>query len=646
MEVVVSARPSSLSRPAGSSRWRAGEPEDQGTDDVRPRLRPVERLLILLAVLGPGPYVFWRISDAYRYYMDDLLQFAVAQESGLSWHLLGLDVFQHFAPINRLAHLVLIRLGDFSLTAGQLAAAGLVVALQASLWWLLHELRVPFGRTLLGLVAVGFSITVLDTAVWADASLHILAALVATNLVLAAHVRAMRTGRRLWHAVSLVLFAIGTLTQERALFALPLMLMVDWFLLGAGEPVVARLRRLRTALVPYALITAVAVAVAVFIYVGYASGTKPRPGLDTVGRTVLGALTEGIFPPWVGIRLEELSPVPVQLAILAGLLVVAGVLIAIRRRNADPLAFLAAAFLLYFGFLVFSPILTEEVIDATALRLHNGAYLLVPTVLAVGFLRGRRTTPPEGAPARRVWPIALAAAGLAAVLVVVGGQYVRTHWSQERAAHAYLTALADGEPQWSDPDTTLVPLVVPQTIALGWAELYGRHEFFLRFYRPGWVGQPLGPDPVVLDAQGALRPVLLRTEAPLEETDPGRCGAEQTLLTAPRAASGEPLFLELTYTSDAPVDVRATPTARSPEEDEQNPNWAVPLEPGEHTVVIPLHDERVDGVLLGWNGPSEDTCVVSASIVRPVFDLGDGCEDMDVHGTATGRTACPVRTGD
>ena len=92
--------------------------------------------------------------------------------------------------------------------------------------------------------------------------------------------------------------------------------------------------------------------------------------------------------------------------------------------------------------------------------------------------------------------------------------------------------------------------------------------------------------------------------------------------------------------------MRATPTSRSPEEDEQNPNWSVPLEPGEHTVVIPLHDERVDGVLLGWSGQGEDTCIVSASIVRPVFDLGGSCEDMDVHGVAAGRTACPVRTDD
>ena len=92
--------------------------------------------------------------------------------------------------------------------------------------------------------------------------------------------------------------------------------------------------------------------------------------------------------------------------------------------------------------------------------------------------------------------------------------------------------------------------------------------------------------------------------------------------------------------------VRATPTSRSPEDDVLNPNWAVPLAAGKHTVVIPLHDDRVDGVLLGWTGQTEDTCVVAASIVRPVFDLGNTCEGMDVYGTSTGRTTCPVRTDD
>ena len=263
--------------------------------------------------------------------MDDLLQFAVAQQSGLSWDLLGLNVFQHFAPINRFAHLLLIRLVEFSLTAGQLAAAGLVVALQASLWWLLHELRVPFGRTLLGLVAVGFRSPCSTRR--CGPTPRCTSSPPCRDQPRARRPRARHAHRqRLWHAASVVPFAGGILTQERALFALPLALMVDWFLLGAGEPLVTvaatadgdravrpdhrrgggrggvHLRRLRQ------------------------RDERPsRTGDD--GPHGARRAHRGDLPAVAGIRLDELSPLPVQLAILALLLVGAGGLIAIRRRT-------------------------------------------------------------------------------------------------------------------------------------------------------------------------------------------------------------------------------------------------------------------------------------------------------------------------
>jgi hypothetical protein len=527
-----------------------------------------------------------------------------------------------------------------------LIAAVLVVLLQASLWWLLHELGASPGATLIGLVAVGFSITVLSTAVWADASLHIFPALIATDVVVAAHVRGLRTGRRRWHAVSVVLFAVGSLTQERALFALPLAVLVDWFLLGAGEPVRDRFRRLRAAWIPLAALMLVAAAVAVFIYVGYAGGAKPRPELGTVVRTGLGALTQGIVPPWVGVQFADLAPLAVQLAILVVLLLIAALLIGIRRRNADPLAFLAASFLLYYGFLVFSPILTEDVIAGTALRLHNGAYLLVPTVLAVSALTLRRRGTTAGAERprdRRFWPAVVTAAVVTAGLVFAGGPFTRTHWFAERDAHGYLAAVERGAPEWSDPDVTLVPLRVPETVALAWAEVYGRHEFFLRFHRPGWVGQPLGPRPVVLDDHGEIRPVRLVTESRLDPLDPVACGAEESLLAAARPVSGEPLFLRLSYRTDAPATVRATATPGGAGGSPATLNWAVPLEAGQHTVVVPLHAERVDGVLLDWTGQGAGTCTVAASIVRPVYDNGNSCTGMDVFGAPTGRTSCTAR---
>jgi hypothetical protein len=610
----------------------------------------VARWVILWAtVLACSGYVAWRISDAYRFYQDDLLQFGVAQQSGLSWELISLNVFQHFAPVNRLAHLFLVRVADFSLVAGQALAVGLVLLFLASMLWLLHEIGASFAARLLSVLAAGLSITVLDTAVWADASLHILPALVATNVVVASHVRAVVTGRRRWHLVSLVCFALGVLTQERVLFALPLVVLVDWFVVGAGQPLRARWRLLRSVVLPVAAMTAVALAAAAYIYVNYAAGgSSSRPSLATTARTALGAFTEGIGPPWAGIRLTELAPLPVQLAILAGVLLLALGLVWVRRRNADGLLLIAASFLLYFGFLAFSPILLAEYVDATALRLHNGSYLLVPTLVAVSTMRLRRRDQPEGEAGGRaqgrMWPALAAAVLLAAFLVVMGGRFTAAAWNDERAAHAYLEALGRTEAQWSDPGVTVIPLMGPVTVGRDWAEYYARHEFFLRFYDPGFVPQELGDRPVALDADGQPRPVRLVTEAPMTGTGPATCrGPARTMVTSDVEATGEPLFLELTYRTDTAMEVQVTSTEGLTPDAAASGNWAVPLEPGEHTVVIPLHSTGLSSVLIDWSAADAEHCVVEASVVRAVFADDGVCRSMDLYGRATGVTPCPGR---
>ena len=613
----------------------------------RPLVGPARAALLVALAFAAGGYVFWRISGAYRYYQDDLLQFGVAQQSGLSWELLSLNVFQHFAPANRLAHLFLVRVLDFSVVAGAGLAAGLVVLLLLSLLWLLHEVGASFAARLLSVVAVGLSITVLDTAVWADASLHILPAMIATNLVLAAHARAVTTGRGRWHVVATIAFAGGVLTQERVLFALPLAVVLDWFVLASGGSLRQRWRLLRSVLIPLAVMTVVALAAAVYIYVNYVAGdTTDRPSLGTTARTALGAFTQGLGPPWLGVRLDHLAPVPVQLAILAGVLLGAAGLVAMRRTNADALAVLGAAFVLYYGFLVFSPILIPAYIEATALRLHNGAYLMTPTVVAASRLRFRRTDGPRGERAGLpTGPALVIAALLAGFLVVMGGRFTEARWTDERSANAYLRALTSTEQTWAQPDVTLLPLLAPPSIGRDWAEYYTRHEFFLRFLKPGWVPQELGDHPMVLGADGRPRRVELVTEAELEQTGETGCrGPARTELRSETTVSGEPLYLRLTYRTDVPMEVVATSSEGLTPEAAAFGNWAVPVRPGEHTVVIPLHSTDFDGAILEWSVADAEHCVVDAAVVRPVLAVdGGGCQGIDRYGAPTGTTPCPTR---
>jgi hypothetical protein len=607
-----------------------------------------QRLLLGLVVLGCGGYVLWRIWDAYRFYQDDMLQFGVAQESGLSWKLISLNVFQHFAPVNRLAHLFLIRVTDFSLVAGALMASGLVVVFLASLLWVLHEIRASFAAQLLSVLAAGLSITVLDTAVWADASLHIFPALVATNAVVAAHVRAVSAGRRRWHVAAVALLALGVLTQERVLFALPLVVLVDWLVLGAGCSFRERLRIVRDAAVPLAVMTVVALGAGAYIYTNYAAGNASRPSLATTARTGLGAFSEGIGPPWFGVRVDSLASLPVQFGIVAGFLVVAVVLVWACRRNANGLAFIAAAFLLYYGFLAFSPILTDDLIAATALRLHNGSYLLMPTLVGVCTLRLRRRAAepvgPRPGKVRRAWIAVGAAAVVAVFLVGMGGRFTATTWQDERDAHEYLAAVGRSEQVWSRPGVTVVPLSAPITVARDWAAYYGRHEFFLRYYEPGFVPQELGDRPIVLDASGHPRPVQLITEASLQPAAAPTCrGPARSMLVSDGPVTGEPLFLQMTYRTDRPMQVRVTSTQGLTPDAEPFGNWAVPLATGEHTVVIPLHSTELASVLLDWSVTDADHCVTAASIVRPVFSSNGHCQAMDAYGTPLGSVACPGR---
>jgi membrane AbrB-like protein len=233
-------------------------------------------LLTVGLVVAAAIHVWVRLSELFYFHHDDLLQFSVAQEHGLSWDLLRLDVFGHFAPFNRLVHLFFVRVADVNLEVGALLVTGLVVALLVTTVWLCRELGLSYWRRTFVLVMTGFSVAVVDTAVWLDAALHILAALTVTYAVVAAHVRALRTGRRRWHVISVALFVAGFATQERTAFALPLIVLVDLFLVGAGRTWrerVALLWRSRWPLLAMTLLSVVAGAL-----LGLHRGVTPLTG--------------------------------------------------------------------------------------------------------------------------------------------------------------------------------------------------------------------------------------------------------------------------------------------------------------------------------------------------------------------------------
>ena len=86
---------------------------------------------------------------------DDLLEFTAARTGGLSWSYLSLNVFEHFAPYNRLMHYVVLRFSDLSPDLGLPLVLAPYAALLAAALWLMTELRLSAPRRVAALTSSG-----------------------------------------------------------------------------------------------------------------------------------------------------------------------------------------------------------------------------------------------------------------------------------------------------------------------------------------------------------------------------------------------------------------------------------------------------------------------------------------------------------
>ena len=350
----------------------------------------------LVAVLGLV------LAPRFYYGNDDLLQFEAAREHGLSWRLLSLNVFQHFGPYNRFGHWLVADSG-LSPTLGLVLVLINVTALLMACLCLMTELRLSTPRRIVALLLIALSVPLTESAVWFDAAMHILPAIAMTIAVCAAHVRGVRTARRRWHVLALVLFLLGQLTQERPVLALALLVLVDVLLLWRTLPWRTRMARLWQLRWPLAALTVAAAGIAAALRAFVVQDTYSTPDWGVTLQTMSSALTNYVVPSVVNQpRAEPTGPV-VELLVLAGL-VCGGIVVAwIGRQNAGPVLFAGAVFLLYYGFLKFSPLLDEDTIAVNAERLHNAVYVTVPAIIGFAHLRltrlpgsGRRERRPAG----------------------------------------------------------------------------------------------------------------------------------------------------------------------------------------------------------------------------------------------------------
>lgn len=634
------------------------EPEDRGAGGPPGARRlPVSLLATAGVILATTSVLAWRLLGAFTFMMDDLTQFDVANRFGLSGDLLLMNVAQHFGPINRIAHLLELRVADVDPTIGALVITGLVGCLLVITAWLTYELGMSLVRRLLVLAAAGTALSVLDTAVWNDSALHILMALIASYTVIALHLRGIRTGRPVWHIGSVLVFAAGLLVQERVALILPVVVFFDVFLLWRNDPLAARVRRLWAVKWPLLAMAGLAAIAASWIHANYVAAATPgdAAGLPVLPalRTALLAFTGYQFPQLAGYQPDEPLTTAGQVIALVIILLVFALVIVMNRRNAGPVMLFVGTFAVYWGFLVFSPMVSDAVIQANAERLQNAVYVTVPGLIAVFSLEGPpRLVAALGARTSRRVSVALQAGSVCLLIigmVVAGNVYTADHWARYRSAHQFWEGVRDAKSSWTDPAVTVIPLQAPPSVADQWALSYGRQEFLLPLIARGWAPGNLTGRTVVLTADGQQKDVALQvvsgaTPAPTSGA-PGSClrpsswtdGYEFRL---DRPAVAAPLLLRIGYTSDMTGQIRAIPSSNgaTPQWD-----WPVAVGAGTHSVVVPLPLDRVDSFRLDDLSPGSTFCIAALDVVRPVATEPDGsCWVIDQYGIKAGeQTACP-----
>ncbi len=581
-----------------------------------------------------------------RFYFgnDDLLQFRVASRAGLSWEMLSLNVFQHFAPYNRAAHLAVYSLTDLSPAAGMAFMTVNYVAMLAACLWFMTELGLSTRRRVLALILIGLSVSVTESAIWFDASMHILPAIAITFAVCAAHVRGVRTGAGRWHVLALVLFVAGQLVQERPLFALPLAVLADVFLLWRDLPWRERVTRLWAVRWPLASLAVAALLIAVALQAFVVERDFPTPGWTTTGRTMLLALTGYLIPSLANVPLATAPSLPAQFAVLAATVTVGVVLARMRRGNAGPLLFAAGAFVLYYGFLKFSPLLTTASIPENAERLHYAVYVTPAAAIALVHLR----LPFGGTAGRRRLTRVLTVAGAAALagwLAFANHAYLERQWAVAPQARAYLDAVRADADAWSAPDVTVMPLWVHPAMTTGWAVPFGRHDRFLDLIDKGFRPRDLGDEPVIIDHTGAVRPVELSDVPGEVRVESGQCGptaqSGRTSLVA-RAEftrSREQLFVVVSYRARRDLDVQVVTDFPMPR---QEAYFRDRLPRGQHTRVIPIDDLDVRRLTLSSVRPG-DYCLDDLRVVRVVLTEASGrsCSTVDRYGRPERPIRCP-----
>jgi hypothetical protein len=578
---------------------------------------------------------------------DDFLQFREVHRVGLSWKLLTFNVFQHFAPINRLGHWLAFTLAPLNTFVGYVITIPFIVWFAIMITLLLRD--VGAGPVTAGALVVVSVLTVpfVDTQSWFDAAMQWFPFLAALTTFLWAHVRYLVRPALLRSFPVFLALLLCIAADVRFVLAVPYALLIDVCVLREGR-LRHRLQCLQRNASYYFALTFSTGAAALLFKLVYGKSQGPSPGRGRITASIVWQALTTFVPDRLigGFRLE---PFPRLLAVgiavtLAALLVA---IIAAYRRNAGPVTLIIVSIVTSYLLLY-----TSDLLQAGATwSARRSDYMLaaLPMVLVgVGRLRAWVTVD------RARWhrsgglvAAALAAAVLIAPALAASSSDAAFTRFFPRSGTSYLAALRANEPVWSSPHTTLVDLALPPGLIASWdAPQHHYQRDLLSLLDPALTDRPLGPDPIFLNDRGIpSAATLLPMEAslPFKSVACTNVGASQRslYLRFPRRVRASPLHVWLNVTAQVTTSIRVAGVLK------RSRALAVgttQIQPGTHIWIVRLDTGNLDGLNITALGGSGVPCVHSAVLERVALaDADNTCRLITPDGASGTRVNCPPR---
>jgi hypothetical protein len=408
------------------------------------------------------------VPQAY-WWEDDFTHLASARSEGLSWSFLVSDYNDHLEILPNFCSWILTRVTDSAWAPAAVLILLLSMAASITFLLLLRELLGDRPAILAPLAAYLFSPLLLVPATWLAAGLEALPMQVSMFGTAWAMLRLRRTGGLRWFAAAVPFHLLGLVTWEKGVLVLPFVLGLQLLVAEAGQPLVARLSRLRRRWYAWATHLALLAAyVALYLNVVDGSERKQVHGVQYIegARTTLfKVLVPGLIgAPWKrGDALNTLYPSPatalvIACAVLLGLL--ASVTLYRHRGAAATAWLLAAAYVAVdIGLMLWGRAGFLELVARDPRYIADA----VPVVLVCATAAFLGPPTESRQPAR--WSGLVPAAAVAALLAVAGlltTFQLAPELHHDYARHYVVGVLARSDP---DPGSSIVDTNVPPLVS-------------------------------------------------------------------------------------------------------------------------------------------------------------------------------------